>query len=353
MAAKRPPAPTSSTSSRNQIAIGIPPQLQDGSTRPATSRGDDRPPPRVYDCPSTAPGRQQQHHHHPVDKLSSPRSLDNASLKKPYLPYLAGDDGGSSTSYEFCVLWLLLGSRARPVYSAMNSAWFLIPAAALMVVGLAVGTVAAVSSTGAAGGVSSSGFALLILPLYLQRLLTLDYVVLRHLLGEFEALFVLANWILMFPCLGRLFGLGWRLLYFALVALVLLPSLVCDASRGTNRTVFRNILSLSLSITVMCVWVYEIEAERVPGAWYDKPLLLREDRLAEAVGPAKDVLTSRLFILIVFCLKYLYNSVVTPMNYVLLRLPLRRLETGEEGEGEGEGNGEVVTPLEERKGGNM
>lgn len=229
----------------------------------------------------------------------------------------------------------------------MNSAVFLIPAAAMMVVGLVVGTVAALSPTGAAGGVPFSAFSLLILPLYLQRLLTLDYVVLQHLLGEFETLFVLANWILMFPCLGRLFGLGWRLQYFVLIALALVPSLVCDASRGTNRTVFRNILSLSLSITVMCVWVYVIETERIPDAWYDKPLLLREDRLAEAVGPAKDVLTSRLFILIVFSLKYLYNSIVHPMNYVLLRLPLRRLETGEEGEGEGEGqgNGEAATPL--------
>ena len=241
------------------------------------------------------------------------------------------------------MLWLLLGSRARPVYSAMNSAVFLIPAAAMMVVGLVVGTVAALSSTSRG---AFSGLSLLILPLYLQRLLTLDYVVLQHLLGEFETLFVLANWILMLPCLGRLFGLGWRLLYFVLIALAFVPSLVCDASRGTSRTVFRNILSLSLSITVMCIWVYVIEAERIP-AWYDKPLLLREDRLAEAVGPAKDVLTSRLFILIVFSLKYLYNSIVHPMNYVLLRLPLRRLETGEEGEGEGEGegNGEAVTPL--------
>ena len=234
------------------------------------------------------------------------------------------------------------------MYSAMNSAWFLIPAAAFMLVGLVVGTVAAISPTGAAGGVSFSSFAMLILPLYLQRLLTLDYVVLQHLLREFEALFVLANWLLMFPCLGRLFGLGWCLLIFVGVGLVLLPSLVCDASRGTSRTVFRNILSLSLSITVMCVWVYVIEAERIPGAWYDKPLLLREDRLAEAVGPAKDVLTSRLFILIVFCLKYLYNSIVHPMNYVLLRLPLRRLETGEEEEGDGEGQEggrEAATPL--------
>jgi hypothetical protein len=222
---------------------------------------------------------------------------------------------------------------------------------AAMVIGLVVGTLAAV--TDAIPDSRFCLFALLILPMHLQRLLLLDFVILTQLLREFECLFILANWILIFPALGRMLGLGFRLVYFILWTLAFLPALMSDASRDASKTVFRNMLYITMSIIVMSVWVYVIEAELIPLAFYDKPLLLREDRLAESVGPAKDILISRLLILICFSLKYLYNCVIYPMNYVLLRAPLLRRREEEEGEGEdaaaqgGEKGGMVVVTRQE------
>ncbi len=266
----------------------------------------------------------------------------------PYRHYLLGDSGGS-TGHESCVLWLLLGAKTAPVYRFLNSTAFLLPATTAMVVGVVVGTVAAVAPHGLLAdpkaSVRFSTLALMIVPLYLQRLLTLDFQILQLLLGEFEVLFVLVNWVLVFPCLGRLLGMGWRLVYFATLTLALGPTLLCDAARGTSKTVFRNILALVCSVVVLCVWVYCVEAEKIPNAFYDKPLLLREDRLAEAVGSAKDVLSTRLIVLLVFALRDLYCSVVHPLNFVLLRLPVRRLELLHE-DGEPFGKEQpVVTPL--------
>lgn len=298
-------------------------------------------------------GSRSLHAQHPLSSYKQRRDVSNNDNNHeprtpPYRHYLVGD-GAGSTSHESCLLWLFLGTKTGPVYRTLNSTAFLLPATAAMVVGIVVGTLAAVAPEGVTdnpkSSVQFSTFALLILPLYLQRLLTLDYQILQLLLGEFELLFVLVNWVLVFPCLGRLLGLGWRLVYFVTLTLALGPTLLCDAARGTSKTVFRNILALSCSVAILCVWIYVIEAERIPDAFWDKPLLLREDRMAEVVGSAKDVLSTRLIILLVFSLRDLYCSVVHPLNFVLLRLPVRRLELLIEDDSRKEQQPPMVTPL--------
>lgn len=241
----------------------------------------------------------------------------------------------SPMKYNTCLLSLVLSSqKAEPIYRFFSSTGFLCVSTACTFVGVLVGTAAAIveDNTDSAGSFERRSpdarfcvFAALIIPLYLQRLCMMDYQVLNELLKDFETFFVLINWLLVFPCLGRLLGLGFRLVYFVLLHLTALPSLLSDASQD-SKAVFRNILFLSLSIAVMCTWIIFIEGEYIPNAFYDKPLLLREDRLAESVGPARAVLTTRLLLLTIFSMKYLFNSIIYPQHYVLLRTSKRRMD---------------------------
>lgn len=267
-----------------------------------------------------------------------PLTSPSAATSSPMIPAATEDEGPSygapaGNNYDACVLSLVLGQRlAAPIYKFFDSAIFLGLASAAAAVGVIVGTVGATTSVNQAhdryGRLSVLG--VLVLPLYLQRLATMDCRRLHALLQHFETLFVLANWLVAFPCLGRVIGLGpgsYRLLYFCLLHLAAAPALLTDAARDDNLPhghAFRNILAVATTIAVYCAWMLAFSHENIPGAFYDKPLLLREDRLAQVMGPARDVLTARLFALVLFLLKYLFNLVVYPRSFVLLTQPLPR-----------------------------
>lgn len=251
---------------------------------------------------------------------------------------------------DTCLLSLVVGkSAAAPIYRALDSPAYLCFATAVAAVAIVVGTVAATTSVNQAHDKHARlcAVSVLVLPLYLQRLATLDGRCLHALLGHFECVFVLANWLVVFPCLGRVIGLGpgsWRLLYFTLMHLASSLALLTDAARDEDededegRTdgqgqwqwqspaphAFRGIVTVAATLAVYAAWVVAFTHESVPKAFYDKPLLLREDRLAEAMGPARDVLTTRLFTLILFLLKDLVCLVMWPSNFVVLTQPMPR-----------------------------
>ena len=266
--------------------------------------------------------------------LASPPAAAHSPPMTPACDGQSPAGAPAAGNYDACVLSLVLGQRlAAPIYRLLDSSIFLVLASAAAAVGVIVGTVGATTSVNQAhdryGRLSVLG--VLVLPLYLQRLATMDCRRLHALLQHFETLFVLANWLVVFPCLGRVVGLGpgsYRLLYFCLLHLAAAPALLTDAARDDNLPhghAFRNILAVATTIAIYCAWVYAFSHENVPGAFYDKPLLLREDRLAQAMGPARDVLTTRLFTLVLFLLKYLFNLVIYPRSFVLLTQPVPRL----------------------------